>query len=134
MSSTENHVVSDNATTSEVTWWIYSEYVINSPSNVANTLFNTTTSTIISSSDISYIKLNWGSHGYFRVNYPTSVWNNLRSQIGQFPASDRANLVNDALVLARANKLPTAVALDFCSFLQNETDYTVRVFLLNLAI
>lgn len=55
------------------------------------------------------------------------MWNTLKENIYSFSVADRAGLVNDVLVLARSELLDTSIALEFTSFLSEETDYTVWI-------
>ncbi|KAK7870402.1 hypothetical protein R5R35_000563 [Gryllus longicercus] len=67
------------------------------------------------------------STGYFRVNYWAANWQRLGAALRAAPAvvapAERAQLVDDALNLARAALLPYATALDFARYLARETDY-----------
>ena len=65
--------------------------------------------------------------GYYRVNYPTDMWqaliSDLNSNRGVFSIADRANLISDAFALADASQLEYSVALDLSTYLSKELDY-----------
>jgi len=65
--------------------------------------------------------------GYYRVNYDNNNWNliikELRENHNNIPTLNRAQLMDDALNLARAGKLPYSVALDLTMYLERDADY-----------
>ncbi|XP_055526032.1 aminopeptidase A isoform X2 [Wyeomyia smithii] len=75
----------------------------------------------------SWIKLNLGQVGYYRVNYPTAMWeqfsNDLAVNVNAFNIGDRTGLLNDAFALADASLLRYDVALGLTKFLRSETEY-----------
>lgn len=65
--------------------------------------------------------------GYYRVNYDNDNWNliikELQESHNNIPPLNRAQLLDDALNLARAGKLPYSVALDLTMYLEHDKDY-----------
>ena len=60
-----------------------------------------------------WLVLNPGQAGFYRVNYPTDLWNRLARAVGrgEVPTTEAANLVDDADALNAAGMLPPAVPL-----------------------
>ncbi|XP_028841845.1 alanyl (membrane) aminopeptidase b, tandem duplicate 1 [Denticeps clupeoides] len=65
--------------------------------------------------------------GYYRVNYDDKNWDNLLNQLNvnheDIPVLNRAQLIDDAFNLARANIVPTTRALQTTSYLSKERNY-----------
>lgn len=65
--------------------------------------------------------------GYYRVNYDVANWNlitdELRQNRSNIPPLNRAQLLDDALNLARAGKLSYSLALTLTTYLEHENDY-----------
>ncbi|XP_008309650.1 aminopeptidase N-like [Cynoglossus semilaevis] len=65
--------------------------------------------------------------GYFRVNYDLGNWERLLSQLHSqhkvIPVLNRAQLIDDAFNLARAEMISTSLALRTTVYLQGETEY-----------
>lgn len=66
--------------------------------------------------------------GYYRVNYDENLWKLLIKELneGNFSKIDvtnRAQLIDDSLHLARAEKLKYSIAFDILNYLKNESDY-----------
>lgn len=66
--------------------------------------------------------------GYYRVNYDRANWQLIIEQLNgpsfkDIATINRAQLVDDALNLARAGRVDYATALDVTAYLANETDY-----------
>jgi len=61
------------------------------------------------------------------VNYDNDNWNliikELHESHNNIPPLNRAQLLDDALNLARAGKLPYSVALDLTTYLEHDNDY-----------
>merc|ERR1719244_2251525 len=76
-------------------------------------------------SSVSWIKLNVGQFGYYRVNYPLADWASLASLLVLSPSAlgpmDRASLLNDAFSLAESGQLSYSVPLDMTRYLEQET-------------
>jgi len=107
-------------------WWLNIHFKTDSgpPQDFS---FDTASHQVTLSEPTTYIKANLGQNGFYRVNYPPLMWIQLKNRMQSFSTADRAGLVNDVLVLARAGRLETTTALDFTSFLSDELDYTVWV-------
>ncbi|XP_015239287.1 PREDICTED: aminopeptidase N-like [Cyprinodon variegatus] len=75
----------------------------------------------------SWILANINVTGYYRVNYDLGNWERLFSQLSTnhqvIPLINRAQLVDDAFNLARAQLVPTTLALRTTSYLSQETEY-----------
>ena len=65
--------------------------------------------------------------GYYRVNYDTESWKLIIQALHVNPQNihvlNRAQLIDDALNLAKVGKLDYTVALDAVDYLHNEEDY-----------
>lgn len=65
--------------------------------------------------------------GFYRVNYDERNWNLIWAQLlhdpKQIPTISRAELVDDAFHLARADLLPYRTALNLANYLRKETEY-----------
>ena len=65
--------------------------------------------------------------GFYRVNYDERNWNLIWAQLlhdpEQIPTISRAELVDDAFHLARADHLPYRMALNLANYLRKETEY-----------
>ncbi|XP_066591367.1 aminopeptidase N-like [Prorops nasuta] len=66
--------------------------------------------------------------GYYRVNYDVENWNMIIAALksekyGEIPPVTRAQLIDDALNLARAGLLDYNIALSLTSYLEKELDY-----------
>jgi aminopeptidase N len=65
--------------------------------------------------------------GYYRVNYDPANWNliidGLRENHNNIPPLNRAQLLDDALNLARAGKLSYSLALELTLYLEHDNDY-----------
>ncbi|KAK3602015.1 hypothetical protein CHS0354_027018 [Potamilus streckersoni] len=66
--------------------------------------------------------------GYYRVNYDESNWNALIQQLSrnykEIYVSNRAQLINDAMELAKAGELSMELALNIFQYLDKEREYT----------
>uniref|UniRef100_M3ZWG3 Aminopeptidase n=1 Tax=Xiphophorus maculatus TaxID=8083 RepID=M3ZWG3_XIPMA len=75
----------------------------------------------------SWVLANINVTGYYRVNYDLGNWERLFSQLNTdhqvIPLINRAQLVDDAFNLARAQLLSTTLALRTTSYLSKETEY-----------
>jgi len=76
------------------------------------------------SNNSSWVKLNAGQYGFFRVNYPDNIWQSmisaLVSNITVMSASDRWGIIDDSFSLAAAGILPYNTALSAAKFLKND--------------
>lgn len=75
----------------------------------------------------SWVKLNLNQTGFYRVMYDSELWTTLISVLHEnhmvFHPADRANLLDDALTLARVGILDSSVALNLTRYLEKEVDY-----------
>jgi len=74
-----------------------------------------------------WILVNTKQAGYYRVNYDSNNWNMLARELlsGNFEdiiPINRAQLIDDSLMIARANQLSYFDAMNILNYLQNETD------------
>ena len=80
-----------------------------------------------------YIKANLNQTGYYRVNYPSTVWAKLGAAIesqlttgsGSLSANDRSGLVEDSFAMIYSGLQQAEKVLDFVKFLKHERSYTV---------
>ncbi|KAI8123265.1 Glutamyl aminopeptidase [Lucilia cuprina] len=83
--------------------------------------------TVTTPATVDWIKFNKDQVGYYRVNYPTDMWQSLTKALfenrGVFSVSDRAHLINDAFVLADAGQVDYSIALELSKYLEKELDY-----------
>ncbi|KAJ8252138.1 hypothetical protein COCON_G00214500 [Conger conger] len=74
-----------------------------------------------------WVLANLNVTGYYRVNYDQANWNRLLDQLNRdhlvIPAVNRAQLVDDAFNLARADEISTILALSTTKYLSSERDY-----------
>lgn len=79
------------------------------------------------SKDVKWIKLNVHQMGYYRVNYESSIWDQIIQELIEKPArfdiADRAHLLNDAFALADASQLSYSVPLEMTAYLAEEKDF-----------
>ncbi|XP_050759431.1 aminopeptidase N [Gymnogyps californianus] len=75
----------------------------------------------------SWLLLNLNVSGYFRVNYNQENWDQLLNQLSTnhqaIPVINRAQIIDDAFNLARANYVNVTLALRTTRFLSQETQY-----------
>lgn len=73
--------------------------------------------------------LQFSIEGYYRVNYDVHNWGLLANYLqdprtfSKIVATNRAQIVDDALTLARAGKLDYRIALNLTRYLMNEFEY-----------
>ncbi|XP_061140166.1 aminopeptidase N-like isoform X1 [Syngnathus typhle] len=74
-----------------------------------------------------WLLANLNMMGYYRVNYDQGNWNKLldvlKTTHKTIPVINRAQLVDDAFNLARANIIPTVLALETTKYLDQEREY-----------
>ncbi|XP_014776693.1 uncharacterized protein LOC106873725 [Octopus bimaculoides] len=82
------------------------------------------------STDISLNKPRWfiaNSHGFYRVNYDTTNWQNLIHQLMKdhkaIKPVQRTNLISDSWALVKSNKLDVNIFLGLLDYINKETDY-----------
>ncbi|XP_030559529.1 glutamyl aminopeptidase-like [Drosophila novamexicana] len=77
--------------------------------------------------DVKWLKLNSHQLGYYRVNYESSIWQQLIQELVEQPTrfdiADRAHLLDDAFALADASQLSYSVPLEMTAYLAQETDF-----------
>lgn len=82
---------------------------------------------ITTAATVEWIKFNKNQVGYYRVNYPTDMWQSFSTVLlesrGVFSVADRAHLINDVFILADAGQVDYSIALDLSQYLENELDY-----------
>ncbi|XP_066504679.1 alanyl (membrane) aminopeptidase b, tandem duplicate 1 isoform X2 [Hoplias malabaricus] len=75
----------------------------------------------------NWVLANLNVSGYYRVNYDTDNWERLLKTLQTTPESipvlNRVQLIDDAFNLARAQIIPTTLALRTTQYLSNETEY-----------
>lgn len=74
-----------------------------------------------------FIKGNAGQYGFFRVNYDTTGWTNIKKALKYnhrvFDVKDRAGILGDAFALANAGRIEYKIALDLFDYINLDTDY-----------
>ncbi|XP_029650204.1 thyrotropin-releasing hormone-degrading ectoenzyme-like isoform X2 [Octopus sinensis] len=82
------------------------------------------------STDISLNKPQWyiaNNHGFYRVNYDTTNWQNLIHQLMQDHTAitpvQRTNLISDSWALVKSNKLDVNIFLSLLDYMNKETEY-----------
>lgn len=77
--------------------------------------------------DNSWYIFNLQQNGVYRVNYDMSNWlaliDTLKQDHKKIPVVNRAQIINDAWNLAKAQELPITIALDTLNYLNKEDDY-----------
>ncbi|GJQ73767.1 hypothetical protein Trydic_g18708 [Trypoxylus dichotomus] len=77
---------------------------------------------------VDWVIVNLLETGYYRVNYDEGLWDKLQKALlsdnfSNIPVINRAQIVDDILNLARADKVDYSKALSVTSFLQKEVSY-----------
>lgn len=118
---------------SESLWWVPINYATGSNANFTSTLPNFwmrgVPSVNVTHPDyFEWIVVNIQESGYYRVNYDTNLWTLLRLQLNYFNFTsihvlNRAQLVDDSLNLAQANRIDYGIALGILQYLSRETDH-----------
>lgn len=79
----------------------------------------------------TWVLANTGSTGYYRVEYDPVNWQLLGQQLvadhSAIDSATRAQLVDDAFTLARADAIPYQIAFDLIAYLRNVSDVHVRL-------
>ncbi|XP_063609325.1 aminopeptidase N-like [Penaeus indicus] len=118
----------------EIKWWVPLTYTTQS-----DVTFNQTLATVwMKDSEDSititslppkeeWVIFNLQESGYYRVNYDDSNWDTLIQQLKDdhevIHVINRAQIIDDAMNLARAGQLSYETALHILSYLKNETEY-----------
>ncbi|XP_071631576.1 aminopeptidase N-like [Temnothorax longispinosus] len=124
----------DTTITSESLWWIPITYTWEKQLNFNNTQptewLKAERSIILNDFRVSpfeWIIFNVQETAYYRVNYDRTNWQMIIRQLKQnftrISANNRAQLIDDALNLARAGKLDYNIAFDVISYLVREIEY-----------
>jgi aminopeptidase N len=71
------------------------------------------------------IKANAHDTGYYRVWYEPALFDRLRHHIGQFPAADRLNLLDDQWALVEANRATSADFFALVEALEHDPTYAL---------
>ncbi|KAL4228484.1 Endoplasmic reticulum aminopeptidase 1 [Mactra antiquata] len=97
------------------------------PNKVNKMLLKDGTSKMTVAAGISWIKGNSGFYGYYRVNYDDAGWKGLIQQLHKnhsvFSVRERASMIDDVFMLARAGLVKYDTALDLSVYIVNEEDY-----------
>ena len=76
-------------------------------------------------SDFSWVKLNAGQIGFFRVNYIADHWtavaSALAANVDSMSASDRWGVIDDSFSVAAAGLLSYSTALDLVQYVKKDT-------------
>ncbi|KAG4070580.1 hypothetical protein HA402_011967 [Bradysia odoriphaga] len=79
------------------------------------------------SGEVDWVIFNIQQTGYYRVNYDTATWENIRQALKtnntDIHVLNRAQIVDDALNLARGELLDYNLALSIVQYLEEETNY-----------
>lgn len=120
---------------SNTKWWVPITYVTAKNMTSTNTypsqwLSPNEDKLVIPVSDgEDWIIVNVKQIGYYRVNYEPAVWELLARQLNlnytSIHPTNRAQLIDDALNMARSNQLNYTTALQLTTFLSREKDYVV---------
>ncbi|XP_033344413.1 aminopeptidase N-like [Bombus vosnesenskii] len=120
-------------TKNDANWWVPITYVNSSSMNFNNTtpiiwLKPGRNETIKFNKAEGWIIVNTQQAGYYRVNYEPEMWKLLSMQLNSdnyenIHVVNRAQLIDDALNMARTNRLNYTVALTLTLYLERETDY-----------
>lgn len=75
----------------------------------------------------TWVKINVGQYGYYRVNYEPSMWQDLidilHTNHEALSATDRSSLLDDAFNLAASNEMPYDTVLSLVAYMKKETHY-----------
>jgi aminopeptidase N len=120
---------------SDPVWWVPITYTTRRKSNFSNTKpthWMKAEKSIVIDDDIDendWLMVNLQVTGYYRVNYDIDNWkliiehlNNPR-RYHEIAQSNRAQLIDDAMNLARAEILEYTTALEVTKYLSHERDY-----------
>ncbi|KAL9644615.1 hypothetical protein ABK040_015354 [Willaertia magna] len=104
-------------------WWIPLTYVTSVGGEVKTVEFSDK-SPSLTLKEVP-LKFNYHKQGFYRINYPTEMWQSLISQINQFSIEDRFDLLNDIYSLATSTVENVKPSLMFEMLLALETDSTM---------
>lgn len=132
---TNSTETSDEDEDKDPLWWVPITYTTKRESNFTNTRpshWMKAERSISIDQEISvhdWLIVNLQVTGYYRVNYDAANWKliihhlNDRQRFHEIAQSNRAQLIDDAMNLARADLLDYSTALDVTKYLSHETDY-----------
>lgn len=108
------------------TWWIPLTIQL-SDGSIVEAAFDTPESDQIqlTSKSSGWFKANKNQTGFYRVNYPKSIWDQLASKFSKLDRYDRAGLVNDAIHFAYSGELDPVDAFEFLKVLRNQKENAV---------
>ncbi|KAF3426307.1 hypothetical protein E2986_05312 [Frieseomelitta varia] len=116
-------------------WWVPVSYVTSKNMSFNNThprgwlAPNKEKLVIPVSGEEEWIIVNVKQAGYYRVNYEPAIWESLSKLLNSknydVHPTNRAQLIDDALTMARINWLDYKIALELMTFLTRERDYVV---------
>lgn len=116
-------------------WWVPITFTTKSESNFSNTQpshwMKAEKSIVIKRhiDDLDWLMVNLQVTGYYRVNYDINNWKLIIKHLNdprryhEIAQSNRAQLIDDAMNLARADLLDYTTALDVTRYLSHERDY-----------
>ncbi len=93
-------------------------FILNSPSTTIDAPTDTNN---------GFMKINYDTAGFYRVNYPKEHWKNLSELINKqlLKPTDRLSIQSDAYALAKARKISATVFLELIKSYNNEKDFGV---------
>jgi len=114
------------------TWFVPVEFMTDqSPpqSILLNTTHNASNGHVELASNLKWIKANLNGSGYYRVQYPVEMWQQLITQLKTdhlvFSSTDRAQLIDDAFSLCRAGLIEHTIPLEMATYLTKEKSLIV---------
>ncbi|KAL9644598.1 hypothetical protein ABK040_015337 [Willaertia magna] len=106
-------------------WWIPLTYVTSIGGEVKTIEFSENSHSL-TLKEVP-LKFNYHKQGFYRVNYPTEMWQSLISQVNQFDIEDRFDLLNDIYSLATSTVENVKPTLMFEMLLALKTDSTMVI-------
>ncbi|XP_029642083.1 endoplasmic reticulum aminopeptidase 1 [Octopus sinensis] len=109
-------------------WYIPLTYVTSMKPNSSETVWlNMTSTTFQVEKGTKWVKGNYKSVGFYRVNYEVDVWMSLVSELTTnyqiFQPEDRTILLHDLSCMARVGKVNYSLYLDASEYLVQENEY-----------
>lgn len=109
-------------------WYIPMTYVSSTePTNPHTVWLNMSSATFTVPEGTSWVKANYRSFGFYRVNYEEATWKALISELTTnhkvFQPEDRATLMDDLCNMARAGKVEYTLCLEVTEYLVQEDEY-----------
>ncbi|KAK9737306.1 Peptidase M1 N-terminal domain [Popillia japonica] len=135
LSLTQERFLLNSSATSTTKWYVPISYTTQENPDFDNTtitewMLPTESETLIPLVDSAgWVVVNLQETGYYRVNYHEELWEALREALHAddfdtvIPELNRAQIVDDILNLARANKVEYPLALNVTAFLEKEVSY-----------